>query len=387
MRLGAAPIHQHFKCLVALLAAIFEDRHVRNSLGYTPTLFHYSNSGAERINVNRMSQIIHKAAPSIFKPRHGLSNGHAQTLLGNFLPRQNALPPSADRLFQIDDGVQVLCHCNWQPEARKHQALTVIIVHGLEGSADSQYVIGTGSKAWTQNMNVVRMNMRNCGGTEQLTPTLYHSGLSADVGAIVQTLVREDSLNRVALVGYSMGGNLVLKLLGDLGECAPPQLRAAVGVSPAMDLAPSADALHRLQNRMYEWKFLRGLRRRFRRKAALFPDRYELKYLKNLRTIREFDDQITARYSGFTSADDYYARASASRVAEHIAVPTLIIHSKDDPFIRMLPETRAKLLANSNIQLFETEHGGHCAFLAEANGYDGRWAEQQCIHFLSNFAK
>ena len=212
-----------------------------------------------------------------------------------------------------------------------------------------------------QGMNVVRMNMRNCGGTEKLTPTLYHSGLSADVGAVAQSLIREDQLKRIALVGYSMGGNLVLKLAGELGKSAPPELKAAVGVSPAMDLAPSADALHRAANRMYEWKFLRGLRRRFRRKASLFPDRYELKYLKRLRTIREFDDQITARYSGFTGADDYYARASASRIAEHIAVPTLVIHSKDDPFIRMMPETRAKLLANPYVELIDTDHGGHCA--------------------------
>ena len=328
-----------------------------------------------------MSQSRNIQTLSRFAPRRGLKNAHAQTLLGNFLPRTSALPPSEDRLFAIEEGVQVLCRCHWQP-GKRHDAFTVIIVHGLEGSAESQYVIGTGSKAWMQGMNVVRMNMRNCGGTEQLTPTLYHSGLSDDIGAIVQTLVREDKLRRIALVGYSMGGNLVLKLVGDLGSSAPSELKAAVGVSPALDLAPSADALHRWENRMYEWKFLRGLRRRYRRKAALFPDRYELKHLNNLRTLREFDDQITARYSGFTGADDYYARASASQVAEFIAVPTLVIHSQDDPFIRMLPDTRAKLLSNPNVQLLETEHGGHCAFLAEPNGYDGRWAEQKCIEFL-----
>ena len=321
-----------------------------------------------------------------FIPRRGMRNPHAQTLLGNFLPRQRLLPASEDRLFQVEDGIQVLCHCNWQPGEQKHSALTVIIVHGLEGSAESQYVIGTGSKAWTAGMNVVRMNMRNCGGTEKLTPTLYHSGLSADVGAVAQSLVQNDGLRRIALVGYSMGGNLVLKLAGDLADSAPPELRAAVGVSPAMDLAPSADALSRGANRMYEWRFLRGLRRRYFRKALLFPDRYELKYLKRLRTIREFDDQITARYSGFTGADDYYARASASRVAEKISIPTLVIHAQDDPFIRMLPETRAKLLANPHVRLVETEHGGHCAFLAEPNGYDGRWAEQKCVEFLRAFA-
>jgi predicted alpha/beta-fold hydrolase len=334
---------------------------------------------------------IKSAGPQLdadgFIPRRGMRNPHAQTLLGNFLPRERGLPASEERLFQIEDGIQVLCHCNWQPGEQKHRALTVIIVHGLEGSAESQYVIGTGSKAWDAGMNVVRMNMRNCGGTEKLTPTLYHSGLSADVGAVAQALVENDGLQRIALVGYSMGGNLVLKLAGDLGKTAPPELKAVVGVSPAMDLAPSADALSRGANRMYEWKFLRGLRRRYARKALLFPDRYELKYLKKLRTIREFDDQITARYSGFTGADDYYARASASRVAEKISIPTLVIHAKDDPFIRMLQETRAKLLANPNVRLIETEHGGHCAFLAEPNGYDGRWAERKCIEFLRNFSQ
>jgi hypothetical protein len=149
-----------------------------------------------------------------------------------------------------------------------------------------------------------------------------------------------------------------------------------------MDLAPSADALHEFQNRMYEWKFMRGLRNRFRRKATLFPDRYDTGYLRNLRTIREFDDQITARYSGFTGADDYYTRASSSKVAEFISVPALVIHSTDDPFIRMTPETRAKLLSNPHVRYLETKHGGHCAFLADANGYDGRWAEKQVIEFF-----
>ena len=135
---------------------------------------------------------------------------------------------------------------------RADSRLTLIIVHGLEGSVDSQYVIGTGSKAWAAGMNVVRMNMRNCGNTEKLTPTLYHSGLSADVGAVAEELIREDGLERIALVGFSMGGNLVLKLAGGWGDQAPPQVKAVATVSPAMDLAASADALHSWRNRLYE---------------------------------------------------------------------------------------------------------------------------------------
>lgn len=325
----------------------------------------------------------HFSAPP-FSPRKGLRNAHAQTLAGNFLPRKNQLPPPVDRLFQVEEGVQVLCHCHWQPEEIKHQTLTVIIVHGLEGSSDSQYVIGTGSKAWARGWNVVRMNMRNCGGTETLTPTLYHSGLSGDVGAVAKTLIDEDGLAKIALVGYSMGGNLVLKLAGEWGTVAPKQLVAVAGVSPAMDLSPSADALHHPHNRIYEWKFLRGLRRRYRRKAQLFPDRYDLAHIANSRTIREFDDWITARYSGFTGAQDYYDRASSSRVAEHIAVPTLVIHSTDDPFIIMSEETRKKVKANPHITFVETAHGGHCAFLESANGYDGRYAERTVIDFFAH---
>ena len=321
-----------------------------------------------------------------FTPRRGLRGGHIQTIAGNFLPRTNLLPPGERRVFTVaehDTGakVQVQCVCHWQPE--RHGTMTVVIVHGLEGSVESQYVIGTGSKAWAAGMSVVRMNMRNCGNSEALTPTLYHSGLSADVGAVAEELIKEDRLERIAIVGFSMGGNLALKLAGEWGSDAPQRVKAFATVSPAMDLAVSADALHSRRNWLYEQKFLRGLRRRYQRKAMLFPDRYDLAHLKRFASIREFDDKITARYEGFAGADDYYERASSSRVLDQIRVPTLVIHSEDDPFIRVLPETRSRLLANPAIRLVETLRGGHCAFLAEPNGYDGRWAEKTVVEFLS----
>lgn len=260
--------------------------------------------------------------------------------------------------------------------------MTVIVVHGLEGSVESGYMIGTGSKAWAAGMNVVRMNMRNCGDTEHLGPSLYNSSMSADVGVVVKSLIADEQLPAIALVGYSMGGNLVLKLLGEWGPDAPPQLKAGVGVSPAMDLAASADALHDLANRVYEYKFLRSLRKRVERKAALYPGLYEVRYLRGLRSIRDFDEQITARYCGFAGAQDYYERASSANVIERIAVPTLVLHAEDDPFIRVLPQTREKLENNPHITFIETAAGGHCAFLAEPNGYDGRWAERQTIRFI-----
>jgi uncharacterized protein len=274
----------------------------------------------------------------------------------------------------------VLCHCHWQVNASEKP--TVLLVHGLEGSTRSQYMLGNSARAWAAGCNVIRMNMRNCGGTEDLSPTLYHSGLSGDVGAVIRTLAAEKGLRAFALVGYSMGGNLVLKLAGELGTAVPHYLKAVVGVSPVMDLAVSADALHNVSNRVYEWKFLIGLGRRFRRKAELFPDIYSTEGLPRITSLRQFDDLVTAPYSGFRGADDYYERVSSSNWAERIAAPALVLHALDDPFIRMLPSTRNALLANPHVRLMETAHGGHCAFLAPAVGYDGYWAEKMLLDFL-----
>jgi predicted alpha/beta-fold hydrolase len=314
-----------------------------------------------------------------FVPRRFLRNRHAMTIAGNFLPRKSDLPAPQECLYRVDADTQVLCHCHWHEDAERRA--TVLIVHGLEGSSLSQYVIGNATKAWDAGMNVVRMNMRTCGGTGKLTPTLYHSGLSSDVGAVLRTVIEQRKSPRVGLIGYSMGGNLVLKLAGELGGDAPEQLKAVAAVSPAADLAASADAMHVGGNRIYEWKFLVSLMRTYERKRKLFPDIYKrIEHFPS--TIREFDDVVTARYCGFQNADDYYARSGATRVIEKIALPTLAIHAIDDPFIRLLPETRAKLVANPHITLLETPHGGHCAFLAQPNGYDGRWAERQIMHFF-----
>lgn len=328
-----------------------------------------------------------------FHPRRFLTNGHLQTIVGNFLPRENHLPPAEDQLVEVSPAVngqiasRVLCQCHWQPEEVRATRPTAIIVHGLEGSSNSQYVIGNANKLWRSGANIIRMNMRNCGSKDALsfTPTLYHSGLSSDVFAVMRFFVARFGLQSISLIGYSMGGNLVIKLAGDLGTEAPPELRSVVGVSPVVDLGPSADALHRLENRIYEQKFLRNLCRRFRQKARLFPRAYDPNRANGVHSLRQFDDRITALYSGFRSADDYYERAASARVLDRIAIPTLIIHAEDDPFICFTPETRDKIAANPNITFIETTHGGHCAFLAQpdpAASYDGYWAERTLQRFL-----
>jgi predicted alpha/beta-fold hydrolase len=185
-----------------------------------------------------------------------------------------------------------------------------------------------------------------------------------------------------------MGGNIVLKLAGEWGSNGPAGFKAVAAVCPAMDLAASADALHERANRLYEWYFLLQLFRRMRTKARHFPDHFDLSRLRGISSLRAFDDRITAPYCGFAGADDYYARAAAANVVDRIAVPALIIHAANDPFIRVQPRTRERILENPNITYLETADGGHCAFMGQpdGNGYDGRWAEREVVDFVAQFA-
>jgi len=333
-----------------------------------------------------------------FRARRWLRGGHVQTIASFLLPRRIHLPLAEERLVEVEPGVvdgkiedvtiKLRCLCYWQQE--RTQPMTLIVVHGLEGSSDSQYMQGIARDGIAAGMNVVLMNQRNCGGMDHVAPTLYNSSLSGDVAAVVRNVLENDKVSRFALIGFSMGGNLVLKLAGEWGSDGPAQFRAVAAVCPAIDLAASADALHRPANRIYEYYFLLQLFRRLRLKARLFPEKFDVARLRGISSLRMFDDRITAHYCGFAGADDYYARAAAANVVDRIAVPALIIHAANDPFIRITPETLRRIEANPNITYVETEDGGHCAFLGASessrNGRranDGRWAEREALEFVA----
>ena len=178
------------------------------------------------------------------------------------------------RYFDTAADARVLAHCHWHPEPRSHP--TIVLLHGLEGSSTVHYMRGMADKAWAAGWNVVRLNQRNCGGTEALSRGLYHSGLTHDPLFVMRELIDADGLPAIALAGYSLGGNVALKLAGDLGDEAPPQLVAVCAVSPTMDLAVCVDALERRANYPYQWNFVRNLKARMRRKAALFPDDFSV---------------------------------------------------------------------------------------------------------------
>src|SRR6202140_2351681 len=234
--------------------------------------------------------------PSAFQPNSWLRGGHVQTLAAFFLSRRIHLPEAEQRLIEVEPGIAVLCHCHWQKDRR---ALTLVVVHGLEGSSESQYMKGIARNALAAGMNVVRMNQRNCGGMDHCAPTLYNSSRSADVAAVARNLVERDGIPGFVLIGFSMGGNLVLKLAGEWGSDGPAEFRVAAAVCPAVNLAAGANALHEPANRIYEYYFLLQLFRRFRRKVRLFPETFDASRLHGVRTLRAFDDPITDYYWGF----------------------------------------------------------------------------------------
>jgi predicted alpha/beta-fold hydrolase len=320
---------------------------------------------------------------SDYTPKHGLHNGHLMTLYAWGKPRRfDRLPAPTDRLFDVTADTQVLAHCYWQPDRRAAPAL--LGLHGLEGSSRAHYMQGLADKAWAAGFNVVLLNQRNCGGTEHLGPGLYHSGLTGDASHVLRELAELDGIRRVIVAGYSLGGNLALKLAGDLGEAAPPQLRGVCAVSPVMELALCVDALERRPNVVYHWNFVRGLKARMRRKARCYPGRYSLAPLSRIRSVRHFDEVYTAPHFGFRDAADYYHRASAMRVIDRIRVPSLIITAEDDPFVPAGPFRETHVTDNPHIRVVITRHGGHCGFVSEPlNGDDGYWAETQILRFAT----
>jgi predicted alpha/beta-fold hydrolase len=319
----------------------------------------------------------------MFEPHLFLRNPHMQTLAAAFWLRHfPRLPQSTPREFETEPGTKILGECHWQPASRERP--TVVLVHGLEGSSQSGYMMGIAERAFLAGWNAIRLNQRNCGGTESLTPTLYNSGLSVDYRAVLFELIARDSLSEIFFVGYSMGGNLVLKMVGELAGSAPRQLLGVAAVCPCIDLALSADALSLPGNVIYQRHFVRGLKQRMRRKAKVFPGKFDLGPMARVRTVRDFDDVITARYCGFRDAADYYARSSALRVLSEIRVPTFVLTAQDDPFVPFASFSDPALANNSHIILTAPQHGGHCAFISRDGGDARFWAEARIMECFTN---
>lgn len=294
------------------------------------------------------------------------------------------LPHATRRYFDVEPEARVMAHCHWQ--TRRWERPTVILLHGLNGSSDAHYMRGIAAKAYARGMNVLRLNQRNCGQTEHLSAGLFHSGLTADARHVIEELTEVDGITSIAVAGYSLGGNLALKLAGEYGDAPPPVVKAVAAVSPILEIGACVDALERPGNWLYQWNFVRELKARMKRKDRHWPGRFDLSRLDAVTTVRQFDEMFTAPHFGFTSAEDYYHRASAMRIIDRVRLPALIITSDDDPFVPSQPFRDPRVTGNPHVTLQIFEHGGHCGFVGlRAGEDDGYWAEGRILeHFTAH---
>jgi predicted alpha/beta-fold hydrolase len=318
-----------------------------------------------------------------FKPHPVFTSGHAQTLAAYHWPRRFRMRyhrMDEARIFETEPGVQLLAHCRWQKNRHSHP--TVLLIHGLEGSSISVYMLGTAEKAFDAGFNVVRLNLRTCGNTEHLTPTLYHGGLIGDLRAVLHELIEKDKLPRIFMVGFSLGGNMSLMLAGEDVVRLPSELKGVCAISPTIDLKSCQDAIELRANWLYMQSFVRSMRKRVRRKGKFFPERYNTNGLTRLRTIRDFDERYTIVEGGYKSVEEYYERASSIRVLSQITTPALMIHAQDDPFVPFYPFRHPAIAENPYLIFLAPEHGGHVGFLgAETIGEDRFWVENRAIEF------
>lgn len=337
-----------------------------------------------------------------------MRNRHLMTILASrwVRPFPDIVGCHSRMLVPVEEGSHVLIECNFPtggaltslPQKSASSAPqssdrgnveaprpAVILVHGLEGSAQSHYLLGLSRKFLAVGFDTIRMNMRNCGGTLHLSRTLYNAGLSADVIALARYLIKVRQYEEIYFVGFSLGGNMVLKAAAELANRNATWLKGVCAISPSIDLHACVDEIEKGFNRVYERNFLRGLKEKILAKNKLFPGKYETRGLKSIQSIRLFDDTYTAPDGGYSSVSDYYTRASSLPMVADIKVPAMVIAAKDDPIV---PFSAFDSLTsrNSLIKLLAPQHGGHAGFI----GYDvtGRetpedryWAENQVVRF------
>lgn len=321
-----------------------------------------------------------------FTPHPLLHNAHAMTIVSRFYPRGKLLRgiPVERRLFTVAPETQILALCHWQREPRNCH--TVLLVHGLEGCSESHYMHGLAAKAWKAGFNVLRLNQRTCGGTEHLAPSLYNCGMSDDVRVVAAELASTDRLDSISIIGYSMGGNLVLKMAGEVNNHLSI-VRNIYAVCPNIDPAQCILALERPGNRWYHDYFFTRLRARIGRKAAILPGKWDLATLQSIKTIRELDHYYTAPDGGYTSASHYYDVSGARHVLADIRIPTVIIAAHDDPFIPSSMFSTPNITNNPFIELMVTRYGGHCGFFQRRlSTEDNYWVENRLIGMISQRA-
>lgn len=312
---------------------------------------------------------------SAYHPPGFLRSGHLQTLLPTLF-RKLPHPGYARERIETPDGDFI--DLDWLRTT--HPDRLVVISHGLEGNSHQNYVVGMAGAFRDAGWNVLAWNFRGCSGEENRKLQTYHSGATHDLETVLRHAMQSERCSTVALVGFSLGGNLTLKYLGDRGAELDSRIRVAVGISVPCELEDSAIRLERRENRLYMARFMRLLRQKIHRKALHFPYEIDPHPFMRMTTFREFDDAYTAPVHGFASAEDYWHRCSCNRVINRIVVPTLLLNARDDPFLTPSCYPRDTATESAFLTLDMPEHGGHVGFMSPP-GSRYHWSELRAVAF------
>jgi predicted alpha/beta-fold hydrolase len=256
----------------------------------------------------------------------------------------------------------------------------VVLCHGLEGSSDSKYIQATAKLLSINGYAIAAMNYRFCSGEINRQLTTYHSGKTDDLNTVINYLL--PNYDKIYLVGFSLGGNLILKYNGDGLFDLSPKIKASVAISVPVDLKGSSTALKRLENFLYTQRFLITLSKKMRLKHQQFPDDLDISFLKKVKTLTDFDDYFTSKINGFKDANDYYLRSSSKQFIPNISKPTLLINAIDDPFLSKSCFPISEAQNNTNFNLMTPKYGGHVGFISSGEFY---WSEYEILNFLDSY--
>ena len=324
---------------------------------------------------------------STYRPPPLLSNGHLQTLVASLVRRVDF---AYDRRERIDTPDGDFLDLDWaaartggRPDAPSSRV--AVLTHGLEGSADRSYMRGMARALARRGWDVCAWNLRGCGGAPNRRAATYHSGKTEDLARVLDHVLGR-GYESAALVGFSLGGNLTLKYLGERGAAVDDRLRGAAAFSVPVDLKASSHQIGRTANWHYTQYFLRSLARKIRQKAGQHPDAVRTAALPHVRTLRDFDDAYTAPLNGFRDADTYYRRASSKPHLSAIAVPTLLVNAANDPFLPASCYPVDVAAGHPHLTLEVPDSGGHVGFVT-VDGTDAYWSERRAASFLAVAAR
>jgi predicted alpha/beta-fold hydrolase len=320
------------------------------------------------------------AAIPAFEPHPLFRNGHLQTIVGRYAFGPRVRLPSEDHVVDLGDGDRLLVHES-VPSGWKPGDPSAVLVHGLGGCARSPYVVRVSARLWRRGVRVVRVNLRGAGAGFGLARGTYHAGRTEDLRCVLAWVGRRMPGSPIALVGFSLGANLTLKLAAEASEAPVEGLDCVLAANPPIDLAACCRAIRRPQNRIYDRNFVRQLRFEVARLHAAFPDLGPVRLPKGL-TVYDFDDQYTAPRNGFAGADDYYARSSCGPLIGRVRVPGLVVHAEDDPFIPVEPFRTVKFPRSLALELIPG--GGHLGYLSRRRWMgDRRWLDGRLVAWLA----